>query len=88
MGCYPDMDNWREKYGDDIDKVPFLKCPDCGGTGRVSWIRTILRIPRWVVKGIGFVITGPSMGATNTPLDYWIRLKVSFLPDLGFRRFM
>lgn len=32
----------------------FVPCLDCNGTGRVSWLRTLARIPRWIMKGIRF----------------------------------
>jgi hypothetical protein len=85
MGSYPDMGNFQEKYGGDIDKVPFLTCPECHGTGRVAWTETVRRLPRWFIGGLRFAITGPSRGSHNKPLDFWIRLKVAFLPDLGWR---
>jgi hypothetical protein len=35
LGCYPDMENYGpgKKYTD-IDAVPFIKCEQCGGTGK------------------------------------------------------
>lgn len=32
----------------------FIKCPSCHGSGRVSWLRTIVRSPRWLLKGARF----------------------------------
>ena len=82
MGYYPDMDNWLENYRT-IEDVAFLECPDCGGTGRTSWIETTLRIPGWLIGGIRFVFMGPARGQRNRLLDYWLRFKASFLMDLG-----
>jgi hypothetical protein len=88
MGFYPDMDNYQTKYGGDINKVEFLKCPDCQGTGRVNWIETILRIPSWIWGVVHFTFAGPSRYGKRTLLDYWLCFKAAFLPDLGLRRFM
>jgi hypothetical protein len=85
MGCYPDMDNWRERFGD-IDKVPFVKCPDCGGTGRVSWLRTILRFPLWIFRSGRFVVKAPARGAKRDFTDFVLAFKVTFLADLGLWR--
>jgi len=30
-------------------------CPFCAGSGRVSWLQTIARVPRWIVKGLAFI---------------------------------
>lgn len=39
-----------EKESPSEDGWHFVKCPSCHGTGRVSWIRTIIRIPWWLVR--------------------------------------
>ena len=30
------------------DEMHWVPCLDCDGSGRVSWIRTIARVPRWL----------------------------------------
>lgn len=30
----------------------FVRCPECNGTGRVSAIRSVLRIPLWALKSL------------------------------------
>jgi hypothetical protein len=34
--------------------APFVVCPTCHGTARVSWFATVARVPRWLVKGARF----------------------------------
>ena len=50
-----------EKESPAEDGWHFVKCSSCKGTGKVSWARTFLRVPRWIVKGIRFVFTAPNM---------------------------
>ncbi|MEK6878627.1 MAG: hypothetical protein AABY22_03415 [Nanoarchaeota archaeon] len=72
-----------EKESPSDDGYHFVKCPSCKGTGLVSWIRTILRVPRWIVKGIKFTFTAPTMGSKRTLRDIWLAFKCAFLFDLG-----
>lgn len=49
---------WLKAHIEDEDHIcngyHFLPCFSCKGTGRVSWITTISRVPRWLVRGIQF----------------------------------
>lgn len=83
MGYYPDM-----KEGVPIDDVEFVACPDCHGTGRVNWLATVARIPRWLWRGVRIVWefnTNPDLKAPwMTPFGYVaLTLKIAFLADLG-----
>src|SRR3974390_1585556 len=69
LGWHPD---------DDYDK-PFVRCLTCQGTGRVSVLMTIGRIPGWLVKPWreGFIRFG--LTAQHHPPDWtvWKRLRVT-----------
>lgn len=71
MGCVPE---------------PFAQCPYCAGTGRVSWLRTFVRVPGWFIDSVRF--TYQSMfGHMNPPhWSLWKRFCVgvqcSLLADL------
>lgn len=71
----PSKDNWH-----------FLKCHSCHGTGRVSWFKTFLRIPKWILKGIHFIIYGPNMNGKLSWKDIVLKFKCAFLVDLGLWR--
>lgn len=64
----------------------FVKCLDCNGTGRVSWLRAVLRIPRWFINGLRFY--GFAMQPEVNPPNWtWRRrfenyLNAAFLSDL------
>lgn len=63
----------------------FLHYQGCNGTGRVSWLKTILRVPRWIKKGITFTFKdgprcSPHMGYFASA---WLSFKCAFLVDLG-----
>ena len=66
------------------DEWEFVTCGRCNGTGKCSRMETLQRIPRWVWGSLTFVFTGPSRGRRDTPLDFWLRFKATFLSDLGF----
>lgn len=60
MGCYPVApEHLRDAEGriDITNPVEweFVTCPACHGTARVSWLRTLARIPRWFVRGLRFM---------------------------------
>lgn len=74
-----------EADGTPDDGWRFIKCPKCEGTGRVSWLRTLLRIPKWIYKGI--------KSTWNLSSDYyndgtpkrkriWLAFKCSFVYDI------
>lgn len=64
----------------------FVKCTGCDGSGRVSWLVTVARIPRWIIKGLRFYRW--AMTPTISP-DGWTwrmrfrnYLNAAFLSDL------
>lgn len=73
------------------DGTHFVECYFCNGTGRCSWIRTIARIPRWIVKGVRFwrqnADRAEVFGPNTTRRERWVYVfKVAFLADLGLWR--
>lgn len=71
----------KEKPTD--DGWHFVCCPACQGTGLVSWFETMKRIPRWIVRGVSFMIHAPNMNGKLTFADIWLKFKCAFLSDLG-----
>lgn len=63
----------------------FLQCQNCTGTGRVSWVRTILRIPRWIIKGTRFTFRDAPRCSDHMSYTAaaWLGFKCAFLVDLG-----
>ena len=43
-----------QEHDGPCDGWHFVKCAGCDGSGRVSWIVTLARIPRWLWKGVLF----------------------------------
>lgn len=102
MGCYPqridDPDMTpaertrveaviREGEQDTSDGWMFIVCSDCEGTGRVSWWRTIGRIPRWLWKGARFCVEAHPWAPIHNPATpdarrAWLTFKCAFLCDL------
>jgi hypothetical protein len=87
MGFYPtqDQSEWPtdarqfgtpEEDGTPDDGWRFVKCRECNGTGRVSWLVSVARIPRWIWKGIRFA--QQAMGKDQVPPEYTFadRLKL------------
>lgn len=81
MGCYP------TGSGEDD---PFVTCPHCGGTAKIPWWRTLVRLPRWLWQGLRFLWTtrDPEM---HPPEWGWgkrlrVRFACAFLADLGLWR--
>ena len=73
------------------DGYHFVPCYFCGGSGRCTWIRTIGRIPRWIVKGVRFwwqnADRAEVFGPNTTRRERWVFVfKVAFLADLGLWR--
>jgi len=79
------LQDWidAEKENPTDDGWHFITCHGCKGTGRVSWVRTILRLPRWIIKGIHFTIYAPNMSSKLTWKDVVLKFKCAFLVDLG-----
>jgi hypothetical protein len=69
------------------DGYHFVTCPDCHGTGRVSWLRAILRVPGWIYKGLLFFCKTASR-RDMAPAEWsyrrhvWVCLKCAFWYDL------
>lgn len=68
----------------------FVRCQSCNGTGRVSWLRTIARVPKWLVRGVRTCWEFRPSSGVHVPEWSWIRrawiaFKVAFLCDLGVR---
>lgn len=73
------------------DGYHFVACYFCGGTGRASWIRTLARVPRWIVRGVKtfcqFAERAEVYGPNTTRVERWaLSFKVAFLADLGLWR--
>ena len=90
MGCYPELpDHINVRTG--IDDWQLIDCRDCHGTGRVSWLITILRIPRWLWKGVCFIremgfdweMSPPGVSKVR---HFLLVFKCAFLADLGLWR--
>lgn len=88
---------WNEAHfaePHDCDGWHFVRCPSCAGTGRVSWLRTSARIPRWIIKGARFLpfALDATTYPTNSPKPWtfhrrlWLGVKCAWLYDLGWRR--
>ena len=98
-GCFGDCEAMgyvpvpRERNPDGSINVEtewdMVKCPTCRGTGRVSWLTTVARIPRWMWKGATFMkmvapareMHPPSWTARQR---WWLCFKCAFLYDLGW----
>ena len=54
-------EEWKRAHAqpheEQCDGWHFVLCPDCKGTGRVSWAISVARIPRWLWKGARFIWT-------------------------------
>ncbi len=100
MGCMP-VDSkispeWVKSYlsnhpeceGPDELGYIFAICPYCNGAGRVSWLATVQRIPRWIWKGITFPgevgLNWEMKAPWMTKMEHFVMcLKCAFLVDLG-----
>lgn len=72
------------------DGLYFLRCPECHGSGRVSWWVTLARIPLWIVRGVRTCWELRPSQPMHCPewswgRRAWIAFKVAFLCDLGWR---
>lgn len=61
----------------------FIPCPDCHGTGRVSWAVTVLRIPRWIWKGLAFLRWGLRNDVHPPTWSFWKRFRVTLYACWG-----
>ena len=85
MGCYPRKVSDTGDFDADYD---FVVCEECKGTARGPWYSRIVRLPKWLWKGAGFVAhvtTTPDIFWPGTPA--WKRFKIgvqcAYLADLG-----
>lgn len=69
----------------------FIRCQECRGTGRVSWLTTLARVPLWIPRAVSHVwqFRPGSAYWTGHPFGWWRRawvaLKAGALCDLGVR---
>lgn len=61
----------------------FIKCRECHGSGRVSWLRAIARVPRWLVKGARFIPEGMDRSKWWEGASFWQRLRVTLYAAWG-----
>jgi hypothetical protein len=71
----PDWDGWH-----------FMRCTACSGTGRVSWLVSIARIPRWLAKGVRLFRLMSDRRYQPSHFTYWqhvwLVFKCAFVYDL------
>ncbi len=61
-----------------------LPCDRCEGTGNVSWLRTVARVPGWIIKGVRFIWETRAYQPDASVLEnMWMSFKCVFLADLG-----
>jgi hypothetical protein len=61
----------------------FKPCAACNGTGRVSWIVTLARVPRWLVTGIPFVWRYGVRREFNSEGGRWESLRIALWARYG-----
>jgi hypothetical protein len=85
MGCnpvhsHPDAENFDDQW-------EFVTCSSCHGTARVSWLRTVVRVPRWLVRGVPFVYRYGIRREFYPEGARWKSMKIAvgcaYLVDLG-----
>ncbi len=94
MGFYPtkDQSEWPadvrafgvpEEDGTPDDGWRFVKCSECKGTGRVSWLVSFARTPKWIWRGFRF--TCQMIRADANPPEYtlWQRFKLCMWCSFG-----
>jgi hypothetical protein len=90
MGFYPTQEPQYATL--DEDGWAWVRCQKCDGTGLCSWPETLRRLPRWVVRGFGFVaqlIRHPEMFRQPAPPWWrraWTAIQCTYLADLGLWR--
>ncbi len=60
----------------ECDGWHFVKCPDCHGSGRVSWLRSVARVPRWLIKGARFIWTSRTYPGPMEGQSRWAFFRV------------
>lgn len=93
MGCYPEPPaEARNPDGTIAIDCPveweFVTCPACKGTAKVSWFRTVARIPGWFYRGIRFTFIEAPRAYAGSPRIVGMKagFQASILADLGIRR--
>ena len=61
----------------------FMPCRACGGTGRVSWLVSLGRVPRWLWKGIRFMRWALPAEANPPEWGFLKRLRVALWCTYG-----
>ena len=77
-------------HGRQDDGWYFIRCEACSGSGRVPWHITVMRIPRWIDRGLRFCWQmRPSSGHHPQEWSWWRKAWVvfycAFLCDLGYK---
>jgi hypothetical protein len=67
-----------------------VRCTACGGSGRVAWGRSVLRVPWWFLSAVRFFwLNGVRQIHGDGGWSYWrwlgITARIAFLADLGWR---
>lgn len=63
--------------GDPCDGWHFIPCTECGGSGRVSWLRTLARLPGWAVCGARFFLTALNHPGNPPTWSLWRRVRIA-----------
>lgn len=76
MGIYP-REVEHPKSDDFDDRCEFVKCEECNGTRKCSWIKSVLRIPKTVSSSLGFFFR-TAFNKDMHPKEWsaWKRIKV------------
>jgi hypothetical protein len=88
MGFYPtkDQSEWPagtrafgipEEDGTPDDGWRFVKCPECNGAARVSWLTSIARIPRWLWRSGRFIFRATMDRDFDPNAPFLKRLKIA-----------
>lgn len=90
MGCHPQEVAGVPPTASVDDRWEFVRCAACGGSGRVPWWRSVLRVPRWFLRAVRFFWQeGVRQVHGNGGWSYWRWMgtvaRIAFLADLGWR---
>lgn len=77
LGWHPSRDS-RE-----ADGWAFVPCQACQGTGRVNWLVTVSRVPRWVWKGLRFIPFAMRPDVSPPEWSAWKRFTVAIWAAWG-----
>jgi hypothetical protein len=86
MGCYPTQTAQFDEEPDE-DGWWWVHCQACDGTGRVPLWRGLLRVPRWLWKGIPFIWNtrrfNPPPEGVSMAANMWMAFKCAYMVDMG-----